>query len=106
MLVGSIVSSSATTSLAEDNYCPAGCQRIHREAGEVCDIFILDFCEEGIKRLSQINTWSVKTYWWLMAAWQSADPKIQTALHRRQTALSFGTTFSQPQNPRIPTHER
>ena len=32
-----------------------------------------------------------------MAAWQSADPKIQTALHRRQTALSFGTTFSQLQ---------
>ena len=24
-------------------YCPEGCQRINREAGEVCDIFILDF---------------------------------------------------------------
>ena len=35
-------------------------QRIHREAGEVCDIFIPDFCEGGIKRLSQINAWSVK----------------------------------------------
>ena len=58
---GWIVSSTATYSLAEDNYCPEGCQRIHREAGEVCDIFILDFCEEGIKRLSQINAWSVKT---------------------------------------------
>ena len=32
--------------------------------------------------------------------------KIHTALHRCQTALSFGTTFSQPQNPHIPTHER
>ena len=31
-----IVSSAATTSLAE------GCQRIHREGGEVCDIFIPD----------------------------------------------------------------
>ena len=49
-----------TTSLAEDNYCPEGCQRIHRKAGEVCDIFIPDFCEEGIERPSQINTWSVK----------------------------------------------
>ena len=48
-LVGLIVSSAATTSLAEDKYCPEGCQRIH--AGEVCDIFIWDFCEEGIKRL-------------------------------------------------------
>ena len=43
-----------------------GCQRIHREAGKVCDIFIADLCEEGIKRLSQIaslsqiNAWSVK----------------------------------------------
>ena len=54
VLVGWIVSSAATTSLAE------GCQRIHREAGEVCDIFIQDYCEEGIKRLSQIAFWSVK----------------------------------------------
>uniref|UniRef100_A0A671TZ23 Ig-like domain-containing protein n=1 Tax=Sparus aurata TaxID=8175 RepID=A0A671TZ23_SPAAU len=38
--------------------CPEGCQRIHREAGEVFDIFIPDFSEEGIKRLSQINAWS------------------------------------------------
>ena len=30
--------------------------------------------------------------------------KIHTAIHRRQTALSFGTTFSQPQNLHIPTH--
>ena len=40
--------------------CPAGCQRIHWEAGEVCDIFITDFWEEGIKQLSQIATWWLK----------------------------------------------
>ena len=57
---------TTTTLLAEDNYWPEGCQRIHREAGEVCDIFVPDFWEEGIKRLSQfaawsqINAWSVK----------------------------------------------
>ena len=28
-----------------------GCQRIHREAGEVCNISITDFWEEGIKLL-------------------------------------------------------
>ena len=54
VLVGWIVSSAATTSLAE------GCQRIHREDGEVCDIFIPYFCEEGIKCLSRINAWSVQ----------------------------------------------
>ena len=52
VLVGWIVY-SASTSLA------GGCQRIHREAGEVCDIFIPDFWEEGIKCLSQIND-----KWW------------------------------------------
>ena len=46
-----LVSSAATTSFAEEKYCLEGCQRIHREAGEVCDIFIQDFCEEGIKCL-------------------------------------------------------
>ena len=32
------------------------CRRMpeNLEAGEVCDIFIADLCEEGIKRLSQI----------------------------------------------------
>ena len=43
----------------ETNVRPAGCQRIHWEAGEVCDIFIPDFWEEGIKHLSQINAQSV-----------------------------------------------
>ena len=57
---GWLVSSATKTSLAEDKYCPEGCQRIHREAGEVCDIFIPDFCKEGIKHLSQINAWSFK----------------------------------------------
>ena len=60
VLVGWIFNSTATTSFAE------GCQRIHREPGEVCDTFIPDFWEEGIKLLSpiavwsQINAWSVK----------------------------------------------
>ena len=32
-------------------------------AAEVCDIFIPDFWEEGIKRLSQIASWSQINAW-------------------------------------------
>ena len=81
-----------TNFLGRRQLLPTRSQRFNREAGEVCDIFILNFCEEGIKRLSQINTWCVKTYWWLMAVWWSGQrrPKRDLVQHARPTVANRG----------------
>ena len=60
-----------------------GCQRIHREAGEVCDIFITDCWEKGIKCLVPN-----KDLFWYFTVCDSPGPGRERHASARHTVLS------------------
>ena len=75
---------------AEDRYCPEGCQKIHQEAGEVCDIFIPDSERKELNTCSQIATWSIICYYLVLygmitlLAWGERRMTVLSCKHSKE----------------------